>query len=334
MKGLQLVKERPEGIQAVARRHRILLVEDDPVNQQVTIGLLEKLACRKVDIVGDGRAALDALTARDYQLVLMDLSMPGLDGFETTNLIRCGSGGVRNPEVPIIALTAHAMEGVRDRCLTAGMNGYVSKPLSMSSLEKALGAAWPEEELELVDILQPGGKEAVAIPVEEKARVLDYDELVARLDGDVETADLILTELAMQLPLQFADLAGCVEDGDCAQAGRLAHKMKGAAANVGADYLCGVLAELEQYGETGQLFQIRELLPTAGDGMDRLLEEITVLRSAAHVSSITAESEAGSCHIFRQQPGRSCIVLVFQVSNPEVVGTGGRSKTITPSQKT
>jgi len=116
---------------------RILLVEDDSCNQLVAKGILKKCGVR-ADIAANGIEAVNALRSRIYDLVLMDVQMPVLDGIHATRLIRDPQSGVLDPAVPIIAMTAQAMQGDRERCLGAGMNGYVSKPVSVHSLREAL----------------------------------------------------------------------------------------------------------------------------------------------------------------------------------------------------
>jgi signal transduction histidine kinase/ActR/RegA family two-component response regulator len=126
------------GAASLARRHplHILLAEDDPVNQQVTLALLAHLGYR-ADLAITGRDVLDALESQSYDVILMDLQMPELDGLETTRRIR-QLPAARQPR--ILALTAHAMAGDRERCLAAGMNGFLSKPLRLVHLEAALAA--------------------------------------------------------------------------------------------------------------------------------------------------------------------------------------------------
>lgn len=115
------------------RQASILLAEDNPISQRVVSVMLEKMG-GSVDIAADGQEALKALQSKDYDLVLMDIQMPNLDGIETTRKIRTGNGSLKNPDVPIIALTAYAMVGDADRFIQKGMNDYLSKPLKPEAL--------------------------------------------------------------------------------------------------------------------------------------------------------------------------------------------------------
>src|SRR5262245_35911451 len=117
---------------------QILLVEDNPINQKLAARLLEK-AGHTVVIAGNGKEAVDCVTARPFDLVLMDISMPEMDGLEATQVIRRNENGQRR--LPIVALTAHAMVGDRERCLAAGMDGYVTKPVQTQVLFQAMAEA-------------------------------------------------------------------------------------------------------------------------------------------------------------------------------------------------
>ncbi len=119
---------------------RILLVEDSPINQMVAVDLLEGLG-HNVEAVDNGKLALEALAAADYDLVFMDCQMPEMDGYQATRALRTPGSGVRNPSIPVIAMTAHAMVGDREKCLASGMNDYISKPISQDQLRAAL-ATW------------------------------------------------------------------------------------------------------------------------------------------------------------------------------------------------
>ncbi len=142
--GPPLVKEKTKEYVSVApmRRGRLLIAEDNIVNQKVALAILKKLGYQ-ADAVSNGKEALAALRKHSYDLVLMDCQMPEMDGYEAAALIREPQSGIRNHQIPIIALTAHAMKGDRDKCLSGGMNDYISKPVKITMvaevLEKWLG---------------------------------------------------------------------------------------------------------------------------------------------------------------------------------------------------
>ena len=121
--------------------YRVLLVEDNPVNQAVSKAMLEYFGCR-TDVAANGREALKALAVTPYDLILMDCQMPVMDGYEATRVIRqqeAAGGGTPRVHIPIIALTAHAMEGDREECLKAGMDDYLSKPFKPEEIDVILG---------------------------------------------------------------------------------------------------------------------------------------------------------------------------------------------------
>ena len=117
---------------------RILVVEDNETNQEVAAGMLRHLGYGAVDVAADGLQALATLAAQDFDLVLMDCHLPGMDGYETSQRIRRSDSAVRNHEIPIIATTAAVMEGDKRKCFAAGMNAYLSKPLRMAPLDQAI----------------------------------------------------------------------------------------------------------------------------------------------------------------------------------------------------
>ena len=133
---LDLTEER-ERLREKRRRVHILLAEDNPVNQHVALKMLEKMGYR-THAVANGAEAIAALKAFSYDLVIMDCQMPKLDGYETTRQIRDPESTVRNRRIPIIALTAHAMKGDQERCINAGMDDYLAKPVKPDELERVL----------------------------------------------------------------------------------------------------------------------------------------------------------------------------------------------------
>ena len=126
----------------IGKGSSILLAEDNVVNRKFAKRLLEKMGF-KVDAVKSGVEAVDVLENIEYDLILMDVQMPDMDGFEATQVIRNPDSNVMNHKTPIIALTAHAMSGDREKCLNAGMDDYISKPINMEKLVEVINRQLP-----------------------------------------------------------------------------------------------------------------------------------------------------------------------------------------------
>ncbi len=209
-----------------ARPLRVLLAEDNLVNQKLAVRLLEKEG-HAVTVVGDGRAALDAIAGADFDVVLMDVQMPVMGGFEATAALRERERG-SGRHLPVVATTAHAMKGDREQCEAAGMDAYVSKPIQPRELFRVLAGLFPA---------RPDGRPG---PVEDSAsvragtRARDADLALANAGGDPglerELAGLFLEEA----PRLLDQLSTAVAARDGAVAVRLAHSLKGSAATVGA----------------------------------------------------------------------------------------------------
>ncbi|WP_136808058.1 response regulator [Desulfosediminicola flagellatus] len=235
------------------KKSRVLVVEDHNINKQVVIGMLNRLGCVHVDSVGDGREALQSWSEFDYDLIFMDVSMPVMDGLEATRRIRSGKGK-GNCDVPIIALTAHAMVGDKEKCLKVGMNDVVVKPVDPQALASVLDRWLPglldgendkqlsnqkedAEVIEKIHNLQSG-------PVK-GAVVFDFRKLTDRLLGNEAQARHIAEYMYNEVGKQVAELEDALEAGDIGEVSRLAHRMKGAAGNVQAELLYLQMKELE-----------------------------------------------------------------------------------------
>ena len=248
--------------EARKRRTRILVAEDNATNQLVALKILEKLGYR-ADAVADGREALAALRDIPYDLVLMDCQMPEMDGFETTRSIRSANSAVRNHTVTIIAMTAHAMQGDRERCLEAGMDDYLSKPVEPAQLAAVLERWLPdsEPENEKLEIAiakataekQEAGKKSAEnknAEIPSKSAIFDRDAFLSRLMNDEGMARVIIEGFLADMPVQIELLAKAVAAADSTAAGQQAHKIKGAAANMAAEALRAAAAQTEQAGNT------------------------------------------------------------------------------------
>ncbi len=246
------------------RKVRVLLAEDNITNQQVALGILRKLGVT-ADAVANGCEALEALKILPYDLVFMDVQMPEMDGLQATRSLRNRQTEIPQRNLPVIALTAYAMQGDRERCLAAGMNDFLTKPVSPRSLAEALEKWLPKEESGARD--QESGardQESGARDQESGARegeqVFDRTALVARLMGDEELAGTILQAFLTDMPRQIEALRGSLEAGDGASVEAQAHSIKGAAANVGGDALRAVALALEQAGKAGELESMKTCL--------------------------------------------------------------------------
>ena len=257
------------------RKARILLAEDNITNQQVALGMLKKLGLR-ADAVANGLEALKALRTLPYDLVLMDVQMPEMDGIEATRQIRDPRSEVPNRRIPIIAMTAHAMQGDRERCLEAGMNDYVAKPVSPRALAEALDKWLPPG-----SAAAPG--HAVATPEPgvplsapgSNTPVFDRAGMMTRVMEDEDLAKEIVAAFLEDIPRQIAALRVCLEGGDARGAGRQAHTIKGASANVGGERLREVAAEMEVSGKAGDLAAVTGRLAELDDRFDRLKQAMT-----------------------------------------------------------
>ena len=255
---------RPLSKREQRARFRLLLVEDNLVNQQVALGILDIFGYR-VDAVDDGRAALRALRNTDYDLVLMDCQLPGIDGYETTRLIRDPETPVRNHRIPVIALTAHAMISDRERCISAGMDDYVSKPIQPAILVQAI-ERWTDAGAGAIEVLpQPRAAApeppAGSGPAPRSDDLFDSEDVVERLMGDEHQARQIVRGFLADVPGQLAALAEAVRQADAKTVRFRAHSIKGAAANVGGRRLRETAFRLEQMGGSGDLTAATAVLP-------------------------------------------------------------------------
>ncbi|MBK9091063.1 MAG: response regulator [Holophagales bacterium] len=258
--------------EARRRSFRILLAEDNTTNQQVALRILEKLGYR-AEAVANGREAVLALQEAPYDLVFMDVQMPVMDGFEATRAIRSGTTRLPKPGIPIIAMTAHAMKGDRERCLAEGMDDYVSKPIVPAELLAALEKWLPNEEGPT--LLPPAAERATSAA--EALPVFDRAGFENRLMGDAELIVEITRGFLEDVPLKLAALGEAVRRGDPAEAGRLAHALRGACANVGAVAMSAVAGEVEAAGAAGRAEKVAALVPDLEAAFSLLLPRMQEL---------------------------------------------------------
>ncbi len=243
---------------------RILVAEDNLTNQHVAVAILRKLGY-DADVVADGKQAVRALQQADYDVVLMDCEMPELDGYEASRRIREPRTGTRNPHIPIIAITADAISGDRDRCLQAGMSDYLAKPVEPRQLADAL-AKW---------LNLPAGGEASPPAGQSPAKaevVFNREDLLARLMGDKDLASRVIAGFLDDAPRQLRALKNRLEEGDADGARLQAHTLKGAAATVSAESLRALCSEAQEAAASSELSRALVLVP-------RLEEEFELLKA-------------------------------------------------------
>jgi signal transduction histidine kinase/CheY-like chemotaxis protein/HPt (histidine-containing phosphotransfer) domain-containing protein len=236
----------------------VLIVEDNLVNQQVTENMLIKLGCSS-KIAENGQEAIDMLEKTDFDLVLMDIQMPKMDGLTATRHIRENRTKVRNNVIPIVAMTAHALKGHKEKCFDAGMNDFLTKPLSIDALARAIDKL----EIEPRDVIDEKISEPQADVSDNKNekidnRIFDRQSLMDRVGGNEEVLKNIIQLFLEETPKQLNDLEKFLASSDIAAATNSAHSIKGSAGNFGACQMREVAHCLEQLCYEKQLDKANE----------------------------------------------------------------------------
>ena len=241
-----------EGQPAACLEGRILVAEDNSTNREVALGMLRQLGLR-ADAVANGAEAISTLESIPYDLVLIDMRMPVMDGIEAARQIRNPRSAVLNHDIPIIALTANAMESDRDSCLAAGMNDFVPKPILKAVLRAALNRWLPTG-----DAAIPTATRQVVPSITGKEETLIFDRagVLRRLEGDNGLAQIVFSAFFEDMPGQIEALKYLVKSGDASGAARQAHSIRGAAANAGGERLRALASEMEKAADAGDLLFI------------------------------------------------------------------------------
>ncbi len=226
----------------------ILLVEDNEVNQEVTLAQLEEWGL-SADVANNGIEALQALTRKAYDLVLMDVQMPKLDGIQATLALRKPESGVLNPRVPVVAMTAHAMEEDRQRCLEAGMDGYLAKPIDPQALRAVVARYLPTR------LLEPVG-----------TQIFDQKALLRRLVGNRKAAARVLGVFLTSTPGVLEEIRAALAAGNLKETARQLHLFVGSSATVGALSLWEQTRQLEDLLERGDVSALAAGLPDLEQG--------------------------------------------------------------------
>ena len=230
---------------------RILLVEDNRINQRVAVRILEKEG-HHVTIAEDGKKALKAVEHNTFDLVFMDVQMPEMDGYETTAEIRAREQATGR-HLPIVAMTARAIKGDRERCLAAGMDDYISKPVMLHDLHRVL------EIVRAPSTAPPAFDEAAAL---------------ARLDGDVDLLRELASLLAEDAPQSLAQIGEAIAARDPLRVEKTAHKLKGSLSPFCAANAFEAAKSLEEMGHSGRLDGADQKYQDLENHLDRLLAQL------------------------------------------------------------
>ncbi|MEO5804530.1 MAG: response regulator [Verrucomicrobiota bacterium] len=259
---------------------RILLAEDNSVNQKVAVGQLHKLGYT-VDVAANGLEVLKTLEQIPYDIILMDCQMPEMDGYETTRKIRereqeCAAKGKKTPPIHIIALTAHAMKGDRDECLQAGMNDYLSKPVSESEMRAALQRWRPHKTAETAFYRRtletpPSGLDFAAASLGQQTPV-DLKRLKEVSFDDAEKLRKLMELYFEQADQLVEGLGKAVQNGSVEEVQYFAHKLCGASFNCGMTAIVPSLRELERLSREKNLTGSDKLFAEAERQLARIKE--------------------------------------------------------------
>lgn len=250
----------------------VLLAEDNSVNREVAVEMLEQLGCR-VTAVGDGHAALQACTGKTFDLVLMDLHMPGLDGLEATLGIRRLERERGDARVPIIAVTADVVQGIRNKCSVAGMDNYLSKPFTQGQLCAVLGQ-WLQPLHESTGPELP--TEAVTTDSDQALDQGPLDQIRAmQRPGKPNLLQRVIGLYREGSTGLMRDICASIETVDADGLRQAAHSLKSASANLGAVRLSALAKSLEELGRSGDITKAQDLIDELDAEYNAVLEALS-----------------------------------------------------------
>ncbi|MHC4521749.1 MAG: response regulator [Planctomycetota bacterium] len=272
-------RSQPEAAEQGKKPARVLFAEDDSLTSRMLASLLSDTAGIEVTRASDGQEAVRRALAEPFELILMDMEMPNVDGYEATQRLR--EAGVN---VPIVALTAHALDGDRRRCIAAGCTDYLSKPFSRRVLLETLRTYLPSMEHYLGQGTESPGVQTDhedptcrreptepdgAAGPEDAGQVVDVARLIDRF-GDAESVVEFMPAYLDTAQEHMAMLTAAVEAGQAKEIARLAHALRGAALNLGANRLAQAAHELERAGRRADMATATGVLPDVRDKYEKM----------------------------------------------------------------
>jgi two-component system sensor histidine kinase/response regulator len=268
-------------LRKAARSLSVLLAEDNPFNEAVATALLEKRG-HSVTVVHDGKAALAALESGSFDLVLMDVQMPEMDGLEATRILRERERRT-GAHLPVLALTAHAMKGDRERCLEAGMDAYLSKPVRAAELFQAIEELWPPG--------SPGREAARKGREESEGSRVDRPAILAQVEGDRELLGRMADIFRDQCQILLPRIREAMGRGDRESLADSAHALKGSVSHWFAPRAFQAALDLEEGARANRLGDSPRLVSFLEEEIPRVQEEIDKMRAEI----FDAEENQGSC---------------------------------------
>jgi CheY-like chemotaxis protein len=239
----------------VSATARILVAEDNTTNQVVAFGMLRKLGYEDVSVANDGAEAAEMALRQYYDVILMDCQMPEMDGYEATRRLR--AAGCTST---IVAMTANALKGDRERCIEAGMNDYLTKPVDLKVLRTVL-ERW----------VAPQSSALGALPA------FDGEGMDARFGGDAELKEIALAAFRQSTPALLAKLRAAVVADDRKDVERLAHSAKGGGSMIAAERYAAIAALLEERAATASGEDVRRMQEELQRAFDEFIEAVGAL---------------------------------------------------------
>lgn len=260
-------------VREAQRRCTILLVDDVEINRELAKIMLEKQG-HQVVLASDGQEALDKVREAHFDLIFMDIQMPVMDGFEATSEIRSYELAHQRQPLPIVAMTAYALQGDKERCLAAGMDDYIAKPIKEEQLQSVIGRFVMGQAEQVQPVSETSASPAVeTVPDQTQQPVFDRQALLARLGGNEELIQKFVTMFFDSADEHLGLLQQAAETSDIEQVRAKAHAIKGSAGNVGACALSAAAAELEKAIRELQLAELPALLARLEEQYRRFAQE-------------------------------------------------------------
>jgi CheY-like chemotaxis protein len=285
------VAAQPAARPALSTSLHILLAEDNRTNQTVATRMLQKMG-HTVVVAGNGKEALSLLTTDRFDLILMDIQMPEMDGLSATRTIRKGERATRR-HLPIIAMTAHAMKGDQERCIEAGMDGYLSKPISSHEVEVAIagvlslrGEPAPVTGLAVKPLevaQQPGTAPATSSRI-----VWNMGETLERLGGDEKLFHEVIEIFLDDVPKHMGSLRRAIAAGDAEAVEGAAHTLKGELGYLGVSEVSQKARQMEECGRNSDLRFAADLYATLASDLSELLTSMRGTMGAAPAVEMVA----------------------------------------------